>query len=90
MPLRQGWIDGGSVCTIRTAIVGIIINQQMETTMTRTYTCRDVGVDCDWKTSAETEDEIMATISKHAAEAHPTIELTPELVETVRKAIKDG
>ena len=48
-----------------------------------------VGVDYDWKTSAETEDEIMATISKHAAEAHPTIELTPELVETVRQAIKE-
>ncbi len=44
--------------------------------MPKTYTCRDVGVDCDWKASAETEDEIMATVSKHAAEAHPTIELT--------------
>ena len=60
--------------------------------MPKTYTCRDVGVDCDWKTSAETEAEIMAmaTISKHAAEAHPTIELTSELVETVRQAIKEG
>ncbi len=57
--------------------------------MPKTYTCRDVGVDCDWKTSAETEDEIMATVSKHAAEAHPNIELTPELVEMVRGAIKD-
>jgi len=75
---------------MRTGIVGITINQQMETTMPKTYTCRDVGVDCDWKTSAETEDEVMATVSKHAAEAHPTIELTPELVETVRQAIKEG
>jgi predicted small metal-binding protein len=73
-----------------TGIVGITINQQLETTMPKTYTCRDVGGDCDWKTSAETEDEIMATVGKHAAEAHPTIELTPELVETVRQAIKAG
>ena len=57
--------------------------------MPKTYTCRDVGVDCDWKTVAENEDEIMATVSKHAAEVHPTIELTPELVEMVRGAIKD-
>ncbi len=57
--------------------------------MPKTYTCRDVGVDCDWKTVAGTEDEIMATVSKHAAEVHPTIELTPELVEMVRGAIKD-
>ena len=57
--------------------------------MTKTYTCRDVGVDCDWKTSGATEDEVMAAIQKHAAQVHPTIELTPERVETVRRAIKD-
>ncbi len=57
--------------------------------MPKTYTCRDVGVDCDWKTSAETEDEIMAAIREHAAQVHPTIELTPPLVEAVRRAIKD-
>lgn len=58
--------------------------------MSKTYTCRDVGVDCDWKTSAETGDEVMATIRQHAGEVHPTIELTPELVDTVRGAIKDN
>jgi len=57
--------------------------------MTKTYTCRDVGVPCDWNTSGETEDEVMATIQAHAAEVHPTIELTPELVKAVRAAIKD-
>ena len=57
--------------------------------MAKTYTCRDVGVDCDWKTSGATEDEVMAKISEHAAQVHPTIELTPELVEAVRKVIKD-
>ena len=29
-------------------------------------TCRDVGVDCDWRTSGATEDEVMASISEHA------------------------
>jgi predicted small metal-binding protein len=90
MPVGHGWIDRGFGCRMRTETSGIITNQQLETTMPKTYTCRDVGVDCDWKTSAETEDEIMATVSKHAAEAHPKIELTPELVETVRQAIKAG
>ena len=61
-----------------------------EDTMSKTYTCRDVGVDCDWKTSAETEDEVMATIRQHAAQVHPAVELTPELVDLVRGAIKDG
>ncbi len=63
--------------------------KDLEVTMTKSYTCRDVGVDCDWKTSGETEDEVMAAIQTHAAQVHPTIELTPELVEAVRAAIKD-
>ncbi len=58
--------------------------------MTKTYTCRDVGVDCDWATSGETEDEVMANIGAHAAEVHPEIELTPELLTAVKAVIKDA
>lgn len=58
--------------------------------MAKTYTCRDVGVDCDWNTSGESEDEVMANIQEHAAKIHPDIELTPDLVDAVRGAIKDG
>ncbi|MEE8488094.1 MAG: DUF1059 domain-containing protein [Gemmatimonadota bacterium] len=65
------------------------IERERGNTMAKTYTCRDVGVDCDWKTSAETEDEVMASIEEHAAQIHPDIELTPELVATVRGVIKD-
>jgi len=57
--------------------------------MAKTYTCRDVGVDCDWKISGATEDEVMASISEHAAQVHPTIDLTPELVAAVKNVIKD-
>ncbi len=58
--------------------------------MAKTYTCRDVGVDCDWSTSGETEDDVMADIQQHAAQVHPDIELTPDLVAEVRAVIKDG
>ena len=47
--------------------------------MAKTYTCRDVGVDCDWKTRGATEDEVMASISDPADQVQPTIELTPAL-----------
>ncbi|HAL49036.1 MAG TPA: hypothetical protein DCP37_14900 [Dehalococcoidia bacterium] len=57
--------------------------------MAKTYACRDVGADCDWKTSGATVDEVMATVGEHAAQVHPTIELTPELMATVRSVIKD-
>lgn len=44
--------------------------------MAKTYTCRDVGVDCDWKISGVTEDNVMANVAEHAALIHPEIELT--------------
>ncbi len=58
--------------------------------MAKSFTCSDVGVECNHKMSGDTEAEIMAAIQKHAAEAHPDIELTPELVTKVRAAIKDN
>ena len=57
--------------------------------MAKTYTCRDVGVDCDWKTRGTTDDEVLASISEHAAQVHPAIEPTPELLAAVRGVIKD-
>jgi len=57
--------------------------------MAKTYTCRDVGVDCDWKTSGAAEDQVVESIREHAAQVHPNIELTPELVAAVRRVIKD-
>ena len=57
--------------------------------MAKTYTCRDVGVECDWKTTGATEDEVMAKIGEHAAQVHPEIDLTPELLTAVRNVIKD-
>lgn len=35
--------------------------------MAKTYTRRDVGVDRDWCTGGETEEEVMANIQEHAA-----------------------
>ena len=43
---------------------------------------------CSWTARAETEDEIMAKIREHVAEAHDMPDLTPELLRAVRLAIK--
>ena len=56
--------------------------------MVITYACRDVGVDCDWSASSETEEGLMALIAEHAKNVHPEIELTPELVTAVKGAFK--
>ena len=55
----------------------------------KTYTCRDVGVDCVWSASSETEEGLMELIAEHAKNVHPDIELTPELAAAVKGAFKD-
>ncbi len=56
--------------------------------MTKGFACSDVGVDCDWSASAETEDELMTQIAEHAKE-HGFDPIPADLVEKVKAAIKD-
>ncbi len=57
--------------------------------MVKTYTCRDVGVDCDWSASSETEEGLMGIIAEHAKNVHGMTEIAPELLAQVKAAIKD-
>ena len=50
--------------------------------------CRNVGPDCDADMRGDTEDEILEQAGAHAQADHG-LEVTPELVEVVRFAIKD-
>jgi len=56
--------------------------------MTKEIRCRDVGVDCDWVATGETEEEIMKKAAEHAKKDHGMNEIPPELVQRVREAIK--
>ncbi|HEX6279298.1 MAG TPA: DUF1059 domain-containing protein [Pyrinomonadaceae bacterium] len=58
--------------------------------MPKTLSCRDVGVDCDWVATGETEEEIMAKTAEHARTDHGMNEIPPELAEKARGAIKDS
>lgn len=53
-------------------------------------TCRDIGVDCDVKFTANTVEEIMAQASAHAVSEHnlPAI-LPPNIDQKCRAAIID-
>ena len=57
--------------------------------MVKTYTCRDVGVDCDWAASSETEEGLLEIIAEHAKNVHGMTEIAPELLAKVKAAIKD-
>ena len=55
--------------------------------MTKSIKCSDVGVDCDWKASAATEEELMKKIVAHAKE-HGFNEIPKELASKVKSVIK--
>lgn len=57
--------------------------------MAKEYTCRDVGVDCDWQARGNTIEEVLQKIAEHAKSAHGMNEIPPELVAKVQAAIRD-
>ena len=57
--------------------------------MSKAYTCRDIGMDCDWSISAETEGELLLLIGEHMYQIHEIADTPPDLFIQVRTAIKD-
>jgi len=56
--------------------------------MAKSYACADLGADCAGAFTTETEAELWQHLELHAREAHPDDEMTPEVTEQVRAAIK--
>jgi len=57
--------------------------------MTKSISCADVGADCSWSTTAETEEELMKKVAHHAKEEHEGMEITPERVAKIKSHIKE-
>ena len=57
--------------------------------MGKVLKCKDVGVDCDFEARGKDEGEILQKAAAHAAQCHQGIELTPELQEKIKGAIRD-
>jgi len=57
--------------------------------MAKVLRCRDVGFECDGVIRAETEEEVLKMAAEHAQSAHNLNELSDEVVEKVRAAIRD-
>jgi predicted small metal-binding protein len=57
--------------------------------MPKTYTCRDVGVDCDWKVRGRDEAEVMGKIREHARQVHKMDPIPANLEPKVRAAIRE-
>ena len=46
--------------------------------MTKSFSCKDVGIDCTWSTTHESEEAIMSMAKEHVSLVHKEIELSPE------------
>lgn len=51
------------------------------------FKCRDIGMDCPFETTAINEEEMMKKIAKHARNMHNIMELKPDMVAKIKKAI---
>ena len=56
--------------------------------MAKLLKCRDVGLDCNFEVRGRTEEEILQKTGQHAQSVHK-MQVTPQVVEAVRKAIRD-
>jgi len=68
------------------------IEDQLETrsaVMAKTISCRDVGVDCDFKASGESTEEVLQKCAQHAKDAHGMETIPPDLASKVQAAIRD-
>jgi predicted small metal-binding protein len=57
--------------------------------MEKRLSCRDVGADCDFVACGKTEEEIFQKTSEHARKDHNMNEISEELREKARSAIRD-
>ncbi len=51
--------------------------------------CKDLGMDCGFKATAETADELLQKVAEHAAAVHGMTTISPEILEKVKSIIKE-
>ena len=56
--------------------------------MSKVLHCRDLGFDCDGVIQAQTEEEVLNQASEHARTVHNLHEITSEVIDKVRAAIR--
>jgi predicted small metal-binding protein len=57
--------------------------------MAKTVSCRDVGMDCDFVATGNTEEEVLRQCAEHARTDHNMNVIPAEVADRVRAAIRD-
>lgn len=58
--------------------------------MTKSFKCIDIGLDCGYETMAESDEEMMGKIAKHARDVHGMQTIPPEIAGKVKGAIRES
>lgn len=53
------------------------------------FACRNIGLECGFEASAESEEELMQKIAAHAKEAHNMETIDEATMQKVKGAIED-
>ena len=57
--------------------------------MAKVLHCKNVGFDCEGIVRADTAEEVLQMAAAHAQAVHGLQEITPEIVEQVKAAMRD-
>jgi len=57
--------------------------------MVKKFRCADVGLNCDFETTASTTEDMMTKIADHAKNAHGISELPKGILARAQAAIKE-
>ncbi len=52
------------------------------------FACKDLGMDCTWKSKDKTQEGLLKKIAAHAAKAHNMASIDDAMMEKVKAAIK--
>ena len=52
------------------------------------FKCKDIGMTCSFEVKDENQDEMMKMIAMHGEKTHNMKEMSPEMMEKIKKAIK--
>ena len=52
------------------------------------FKCKDVGMKCGFEIKDENQEELMKIIALHGEKSHNMKEISPDVMEKVKKAIK--
>jgi predicted small metal-binding protein len=53
------------------------------------FRCRDIGMQCEWRYLAQTEELIVDGAAVHARDVHGITEFTPEMIAKVKTSIRE-